>query len=515
MADATPGVFTLTVPTGGGKTLASLAFALEHAVRHGLHRVIYVIPYMSIVEQTAAVFRDALAEPGDGDAAFIVEHHSSIDEERLSGREGAAKLHLTMENWDAPVVVTTAVQFFESLFSNRPSRCRKLHNVANSVVVLDEAQTLPARYLRPCVAALDELARNWRTSVVLCTATQPALADGKFRGGFTNVRELAPDPPALYRTLKRTRIRHMGEMDDAALARRLRGSAQVLCIVNTRWHARELFEMIADGEGARHLTTLMCAAHRRVRLAEMRNALTAGAAVRLVATSLIEAGVDIDFPEVWRAEAGLESLVQAAGRCNREGRVATADVFVFQPAEGDGRVPPPEVAQSGDIMRSVARQHEDLQSLDAVDAYFRELYWTKRDEALDAKRILRAHNERARTLDFPFETVAREFRLIETPLVPVIVPYTNGTPDEGPGALVDALRYAERPGRIARRLQPYLVQVPRQAREALIAAGAAEVLQEERFERQFVWVVNGDLYDDEIGLRWDDPTFRTAEGLIS
>ena len=249
MADQSPGVFTLTVPTGGGKTLASLAFALEHALRHDLRRVIYVIPYMSIVEQTAAVFRDALADAGGGEADFVIEHHSSIDEEQVAQREGADKLQLAMENWDAPVVVTTAVQFFESLFANRPSRCRKLHNIARSVVVLDEAQTLPIGYLRPCVAALDELARNWRTSIVLCTATQPALSDGQFRDGFANTRELAPDPPSLYQALKRTRIRHLGTLDDANLAERLRRSPQVLCIVNTRRHARELFEMLAGSEG--------------------------------------------------------------------------------------------------------------------------------------------------------------------------------------------------------------------------------------------------------------------------
>ena len=193
-----PGLFTLTVPTGGGKTLTSLAFALEHARRHGLARVIYVIPYMSIIEQTAEVFRKALRGDDKEDPDFVIEHHSTFDEDRVSEREAKEKLRLAMENWDAPIIVTTAVQFFESLFGNRPSRCRKLHNVASSVIILDEAQTLPLQYLRPCVAALDELARNWRTSVVLCTATQPALAKSNgFCGGFENVRELAPDPERL------------------------------------------------------------------------------------------------------------------------------------------------------------------------------------------------------------------------------------------------------------------------------------------------------------------------------
>ena len=229
-----PGLFTLTVPTGGGKTLTSLAFALDHAIRHGHSRVIYVIPYMSIVEQTAAVFRDALRETND-DVDFVLEHHSTFDEDRIGNREARNKLRLAMENWDVPIVVTTAVQFFESLFANRPSKCRKLHNISNSVIILDEAQTLPLAYLRPCLAALDELARNWQTSVVLCTATQPALARrDDFRDGLVGVRELAPDPARTYQALKRTRIVHCGTLGDADLAERLRTMARALCIVNTQ-----------------------------------------------------------------------------------------------------------------------------------------------------------------------------------------------------------------------------------------------------------------------------------------
>ena len=375
-AGTDPGMFSLTVPTGGGKTLSSLAFALDHAVHHGLSRVIYVIPYMSIVEQTAAVFRDAL-QSGRERTEFVLEHHSGFEEERLGARSGADKLRLAMENWDAPIVVTTAVQFFESLFARRPSRCRKLHNIANSVVILDEAQTLPLHHLRPCVAALDELARNWRTSVVLCTATQPALGEADFREGFRAVRELAPDPPRLAAELRRTRIRSAGRQNDAALVEKLRDARQVLCIVNTRRHARDLYTALADAEGACHLTTLMCAAHRRERLHAVRAGLAKGEPVRLVATSLVEAGVDVDFPEVWRAQAGLESIIQAAGRCNREGRLRSADVFVFEPEESEGHRAPPEVGQFADAARTVMREHDDPLAEDAIRAYFRELYWTR------------------------------------------------------------------------------------------------------------------------------------------
>ena len=422
-----PGLFTLTVPTGGGKTLTSLAFALDHAVHYGLARIIYVIPYMSIIEQTAAVFREALQGSGTDAADFVVEHHSTFDEERLGEREARDKLRLAMENWDAPIIVTTAVQFFESLFANRPSRCRKLHNIANSVIILDEAQTLPLRFLRPCVTVLDELVRNWRASVVLCTATQPALAaaDG-FAGGFENVRELAPMPRRLYQALKRTRITRQGEMDDAALAERLRESPQALCIVNTRRHAKELYESLGDIDGTIHLTTLMCARHRREVLDAVRTRLKTGASVRLIATSLVEAGVDLDFPVVWRAEAGMESIIQAAGRCNREGHASLGEVFVFEPTQGEGRKPPPEIAQFASAARSVMRCFpNDPASLEAIDAYFKELYWLQDQDApdaLDAKRILPLLHERRRSLDFPFETIAEEFRLIETAMVPVVVP---------------------------------------------------------------------------------------------
>ena len=512
-----PGLFTLTVPTGGGKTLTSLAFALDHARRHGLARVIYVIPYMSIIEQTAAVFRTALLGGDAEEPDFVIEHHSTFDEDRIGRREAREKLRLAMENWDAPIIVTTAVQFFESLFSNRPSRCRKLHNVANSVVILDEAQTLPLQYLRPCVAALDELARNWRTSVVLCTATQPALAQSNgFHGGFENVRELAPEPKRLYRKLKRARVRHEGRLDDAAVAVRLQESPQSLCIVNTRRHARELYERMADAEGAAHLTTLMCARHRREKLAIVRERLRNGAAVRLIATSLVEAGVDLDFRVVWRAEAGLESIIQAAGRCNREGRAEMGDVFVFKPADEEGHKPPPEIGQFADAARGVMQSHlEDPMSLDAINDYFRKLYWLKGDDALDAKDILGLLRERGRSLDFPFETIAGKFRLIETAMVPIIVPWTgtNGR-DETAKRLLEELRWVERPGRIARQLQPYVVQVPPRIRTHLLDSGAAEVVRKADFDSQFVVLSNMDLYRPETGLTWDEPEFRTIEGLL-
>ena len=509
-----PGLFTLTVPTGGGKTLTSLAFALDHAVRHGLARVIYVIPYTSIIEQTASVFREALTVGAVDEVDFVVEHHSTFDEDQIGQREAKDKLRLAMENWDAPIIVTTAVQFFESLFANRPSRCRKLHNIVNSIVILDEAQTLPLRFLRPCVTALDELARNWRTSVVLCTATQPALAAPEFPDGLENVREIAPEPQRLYRTLKRTRVCRAGEMSDGELTERLHESPQVLCIVNTRSHARELYESIRDLAGAFHLTTRMCALHRREKLKSVRESLRNGSQVRLVATSLVEAGVDIDFPVVLRAEAGLESIIQAAGRCNREGKFPMGDVLVFQPADTESSKAMPEVAQLAAASREVMRQHDDPLSLEAIGDYFRKVYWIKGD-GLDANRILARIAERFSSLDFPFEDIAARFRLIESGMVPVIVPYRG---EEGAHDTVDRLlrelEWVERPGRLSRLLQPYVVQVPPSARAALLSAGAVRVVREADFSLQFFVLENLDLYREDVGLTWEDPAFREPGGLM-
>ncbi len=512
-----PGQFTMTVPTGGGKTLASLAFALRHAVRHGLDRVIYVIPFTSIVEQTASVFREALGE--DSGAGFVLEHHSAFtetEETRDRERQAMGKLRLAMENWDVPIVVTTAVQFFESLFANRPARCRKLHNIANSVVILDEAQTLPLRLLMPCVTALDELSRNWRASILLCTATQPALSESDgFPRGFDGLREIAPDPGRLYTSLRRTRLQqHAEPIDDTRLAGHLRESPQVLCIVNTRRHARELYEAMGDTEGAAHLTTTMCPLHRRDALQSLRKDLAAGKPVRLIATSLVEAGVDVDFPVVWRAEAGLESIVQAAGRCNREGKRPRGDIHVFTPEAAEGRKAPPEVRQFADVARGVLRGHDDPLSLEAIRDYFHRLYWVKENE-LDAKGILDMLREQRSSLDFPFETIAREFQVIESGMLPVIVPYRGAAePGRPVEQLLAELEDGGRAGGINRDLQPYVVQVPPKVRAALIRAGAAQVVQPDLYGDQFVRLANRDLYRSDIGLTWDDPTFLAAESQV-
>lgn len=539
-----PGLFSLTVPTGGGKTLSSLAFALNHATHHELRRVIHVSPYTAITEQTARVFRRAVG------TAAVQEHHSAFDPTTIGpqereddeGTDGAKALALATENWDAPIVVTTAIQFFESLFANRRGTCRKLHNIARSVVILDEAQTLPVHLLRPCLEALKELARAYGTTVVLCTATQPAVRkDQGFPGGLEGVREIAPEPRRLYAALRRVRVEAAGELDDAAVAARLSARAQGLCIVNTRAHAKALYRKLqadlgTDG-GVRHLTTCLCMAHRRQVLAEIRTDLAADRPVRVIATSLIEAGVDISFPMVLRAMAGLESIAQAAGRCNREGELGASGgtVVVFDPAD-DAHRGWPDIVQRAAVARAAmstvdgAGLVSDPLGIDAVDRYFGALYWNAAEaDRLDAATlsrksgrsgpypILKAVEEAGRDFLFPFEDIAEAFRMIDDTMVPIIVPYAPKR--ETVARALDALRGGSLAvGRIARLLQQVEVKVPPRVRASLIAAGAAEVVNPTTYSDRFVVLTNAGLYrdapEDAVGLDWSDPSFARSEDLM-
>lgn len=493
-AGQNPGLFSLTVPTGGGKTFSSLSFALKHARKHGMERVIYVIPFTSIIEQNAAVFRDVLGE------AAVLEHHSNFEAEDEDRRS-----RLAAENWDAPLVVTTNVQFFESLFHNRSSRCRKLHNIANSVIILDEAQMLPPTLLKPCIEALKELTENYRASIVLCTATQPALEKREdFAWGLENVREVIPDPPGLYGAFRRAEVSWLGPLTDDELAEQLSKQHQVLCIVGTRKHAREVFEKVSGPSGRYHLTALMCPAHRTERLNTIRDALKRQEPCVVVSTSLVEAGVNIDFPVVYRAAAGLDSIAQAAGRCNREGKMAEpGKVFVFMPEPG---LPPGDFRQNAETGEMVARQYEDLLSLDAIRDYFETLFWRKGDTDLDRYAILDMLKEGAGRGNFPFKTVAETFQLIRDQSVPVIIPYNQ----EAQG-LIQGLRYTETPGWFARKLQRFTVQIPPRTLSNMEAAGSVEWVDR---NRQFCVLINPDLYRDDVGLCPEDPWFHNVESLI-
>ena len=501
------GLFTLTVPTGGGKTFTSMAFALEHAKRHDMRRVIYVIPFTSIIEQNAAEFRKAFGELGE---QAVLEHHSTFDDGKLQNEATKDKLRLASENWDAPIVVTTAVQFFESLFADRSSRCRKLHNIAGSVIILDEAQMLPLNLLLPIMQAIKELAQNYRCSIVMCTATQPAVqAENGFYRGFENVREIAPKPTALFDKLRRTTVQHIGTQTEADLLAKLGEHPQMLVIVNNRRHARSLCDQAKHLDGTFHLTTLMCAKHRSQKLDEIRGRLKNGEPCRVIATSLIEAGVDVDFPLVMRAEAGLDSVAQAAGRCNREGKRPSENSFVwiFAP-EGQWKAPP-ELATQAAVMRLTADSFsDDLLSTQAVTAYFSELYQLKGSE-LDNKKILKMHNDTGQSLDFPFQTIADKFRMIESHMQPLIIPF-----DVEAENLISSLHHADHIGGLLRKLQPYTVQIPEKALAALYKAGRIEPINEKNFGKQFYRLIGLDLYDEVAGLSWEDTNFIREENLI-
>ena len=501
------GLFTLTVPTGGGKTFTSMAFALEHAKHHGMRRVIYVIPFTSIIEQNASEFRKAFGELGE---QAVLEHHSTFDDGKLQNEATKDKLRLASENWDAPIVVTTAVQFFESLFADRSSRCRKLHNIAGSVIILDEAQMLPLNLLLPIMQAIKELAQNYRCSVVMCTATQPAVqAENGFYRGFENVLEIAPKPTALFDKLRRTTVQHIGTQTDADLLAKLAEHPQMLVIVNNRRHARSLYDQAKHLDGTFHLTTLMCAKHRSQKLDEIRGRLKNGEPCRVIATSLIEAGVDVDFPLVMRAEAGLDSVAQAAGRCNREGKRSSENSFVWIFAPEEQWKAPPELATQAAVMRLTADEFsDDLLSTQAVAAYFAELYQLKGSE-LDNKKILKMHNDTGQSLDFPFQTIADKFRMIESHMQPLIIPFDVDTEN-----LISSLHHADHIGGLLRKLQPYIVQIPEKALAALYKAGRIEPINEKNFGKQFYTLIGLDLYDEVAGLSWEDAEFLKGDSLI-
>lgn len=485
------GLFSLTVPTGGGKTLSSMAFALEHAIKHNLKRVIYVIPFTSIIEQNAQVFRDMLGEDA------VLEHHSNFepDSEDYCSR-------LAAENWDAPIVVTTNVQFFESLFANQSSRCRKLHNIAESVVILDEAQSLPPAYLLPCLEVLKELVASYKASIVLCSATQPAVQKRHdFASGLEGVTEIVDNPQDLATSLQRTQVSVAGTIADIDLANRICRYDQVLCIVNTRRHARELHSLMQEAEGRYHLSALMCPTHRSQKLTEIRQRLKDGCPCRLVTTQIIEAGVDIDFPVVYRSLAGIDSIAQAAGRCNREGNLEWGQVIVFTPETG---IPAGHFRQTAQAAESVIRRHgDDILSLAAIEDYFRLYYWQKAD-ALDEKDILGLLQAGCRNGDFPFKSVAEKFHFIENEMKPVIIPF-----DDQARSLIQALDHCDHPASLARGLQRYTVNIYPREWDRLLAGGSIELKI-----GTFPILVDETLYRNDTGLATDDPNDRDPESLL-
>ena len=481
------GIFTLTVPTGGGKTLASMAFALNHAAIHGLKRIIYVIPFTSIIEQNAAVFKDCLG------VANVLEHHSNFDWE--SGKQespddetnkATEKLKLASENWDIPIVVTTNVQFFESLFASQKSRCRKLHNLAKSVIIFDEAQMLPREYMKPCILAVQELVQNYGASAVFCTATQPLLK--QFMPDMPEFIELAPDPQVLFDFYKRVHVKNTGKLPDVELLEQMNAHSQALCIVNTRKHAKGLFDGLLE-DGRFHLSTLMCPAHRKQTLITIRDRLKNGGNCRVVSTQVMEAGIDVDFPVGYRALAGLDSVIQAAGRVNREGKRPSGEMFVFEAESEFIKRTPSYIKQTADAARSILRDFgADPTSIEAIYAYFKlldKLQDPKR--ASDAREILACFEKSA---GFDFRTAAEKFKIIDNNTVAVIIQYNVEATK-----WVEELRYTSYPASTLRKLQGYTVNIYEQEFQALNAKGEIEMAAD-------AYAVLNDMsyYDAQTGI---------------
>lgn len=482
-ASAPRGIFSLTVPTGGGKTVASMAFALNHAAANSMKRIIYVIPYTSIIEQNAKVFRDILGQEN------VVEHHSSVSYE-LS--ENADELEyrsaLATENWDAPVIVTTAVQFFESLYANRSSKCRKLHNIANSVIIFDEAQMIPSNNLRPCVAAIAELVRAYNATAVLCTATQPAIDEMLLEySKKESVVELCPDVDGMFEKFRRTSFEKEGRLTTDELVSRLESQQQVLCIVNTRKFAQEVYEALPS-EGRFHLSTLMCPVHRKQKLDEIRERLKSGKTCRVVSTSLIEAGVDVDFPRVFREMAGLDSILQAAGRCNREGK-RSAESSVVTIFESECRINK-LIAVNRDAAEEAVRDWIQPNNIQTIECYFKAYRDLLRND--DKSEIMKAIKEGISGCQLPFKQIAERFRLIDENTFTVYISVGEGK------ELISRLREGERSRELYRKAGMYSVSIYENHFNALINAGAAEP-----FGDDAAILTDLSLYSDEKGLATD------------
>ncbi len=399
------GVFSLSVPTGGGKTLSSLAFALEHAKLHKLKRIIYVIPYTSIIEQNAGVIRSAVGEDQ------VIEHHSNLDED-----DATPKSRLASENWDAPVIVTTSVQFFESLFAAKSSRCRKLHNIVRSVIILDEAQLVPVDFLAPILEAMQLLVDHYHVSFVISTATQPAfkdrIVDGQPFKGLKQIKEIIgneKDVNLLYQSLVRYQVQFPNDLHAISnwdeIANELKQYEQVLCVVSDRKSCRELHKLLS--QGTYHLSALMCGQHRSIKINEIKQKLKARETVRVISTQLVEAGVDLDFPVVYRALAGLDSIAQAAGRCNREGELPDpGKVIVFNPPR---KVPEGILRKAADTTRSMVMLNgQDPLSYDMFGKFFAELYW--KANSLDKEEIISFLHPDHDECSISFRTAAKKIQ---------------------------------------------------------------------------------------------------------
>lgn len=469
------GLFRLTVPTGGGKTVASLAFALRHAVHNNMDRIIYVIPYTSIIEQNAQIFRSILGDEN------VLESHCNVD---YGDSEEWNPMKLAAENWDKPVVVTTNVQFFESLFGNKSSKCRKLHNIANSVVIFDEVQMLPADYLKPCIAMIEELVSSFGVSAVLCTATQPALQPF-FQSGIS-AYELCPRMEEQFAFFKRTTFQNLNKISEEDLIEKLSGEYQALCIVNTKKKAQALYKAL-KGQGVFHLSTSMYPKHRKRVLGEVRRCLNNGERCLVLSTSLVEAGVDLDFQSVYRQLAGIDSVIQAAGRCNREGKRSPeeSNVYVFRFEEQERILGQRKQIEAA---KTLVSEGKDISALETIEEYFKFLYHLKSSE-LDKKNIM----AQFKGIKCNFPKVAEDFKMIENDTKTVFIPIEEEAQD-----LLQQLKYQGFTKTSMRKAGQYSVTLYDDVIEKMEAAGMIELVAENI--NDFYELKDKERYTEEFGL---------------
>ncbi len=490
-ADTPTGFYSLTVPTGGGKTLSSLVWAIKHAIKNGQKRIIIAIPYTSIIVQTASVLRSIFGEEN------VLEHHSCVDPDLIKDEKLKERMMLATENWDYPIIVTTNVQLLESMFSNKPSTCRKLHNIVNSVIILDEVQTLSMDYLQPIVDSLKTYNKLFNVSFLFTTASQPVLS-GMIEGcnprsafkGIEHITEIVPDDFKLYDKLRRVNlcINNEGKTYDE-MADVLCKHKRVLCIVNTRRDAKEIYERLPKEGITLHLSKMMCTEHISETIETIKTALkdNENEIIRVVSTQLIEAGVDIDFPVVYRQEAGLDSILQAAGRCNREGRNKQATTYVFSLSK-EHNVPKGDMQAANNARLSLGNDH-DWFAPETMTSYFRQLYCRK--DSFDKKDI--RHYLYYPTKALHFQTAAKEFDLIDNNGVNVVVCMKNSMElvqqllDKGPSYM------------LMKRLSKYMVNINKTDFKALTDNGVVN----EKKEGFFV-VDYKQQYDEHIGLRIDN-----------
>ncbi len=475
------GLYKLTVPTGGGKTISSLAFALTHAKKHKMDRVIYVIPYTSIIEQTAGKFSEILGKEN------VLENHCNVD---YDADEELKPMHLAAENWDKPVVVTTNVQFFESMFSAKSSKCRKLHNIANSVIVFDEAQMLPNAYLRPCIAVMEQLIRYYQSTIVLCTATQPALQNLMAEDVYGNARELCPRMEEQFQFFKRVTIQDLGKLSEDVLVQQLEAEQQALCIVNTRKRAQHIFQNL-KGSGIYHLSTTMYPVHRKKVLDDIRKRLKEGKRCIVVSTSLVEAGVDLDFRTVYRQLSGIDSMIQAAGRCNREGHYDAKDSFTYIFRLEDREYLPGQ-RQQIDISECLLDDGRALEEPETIQAYFDMLYHIK-GESLDKKKIMDAF----RNNRFSFAEVSKKFQVIERNTKTVLVPKELQAKN-----ILSVLKEQGMSKQRIREMGRYCVNIYDTEFQKMYAAGIIQPISEDMQEDCFV-LEDMSYYTDETGFCLD------------